>query len=231
MKRIGLWIALLLIGAVIGLGFLPWPITGFMEWAFDHLSATSGWHLSIARAHWVPWGSMELVDLKLQTPYGGRLHVTSLWIHPNFSSLLKGSLATDWKVGDIRMDPGSWGIRKPLAQELLSAMPVAAQGSALLEWEPDKWRVKNLTLRGPMLKCEAEGWLDRGRQAEVTLQGSLGRALLVGMNLLKPGSLLQETGDWEPFQLSLKGALDHPEISFVSHFFTISLKSNGEKKA
>jgi hypothetical protein len=231
MKRIGLWIGLILITTVIGFGFYPWPLTGFFARLLEAAESRSGWRLSIAQARWIPWKGLEFDDLRLETPGGGRLHLTSARIHPGLGSLLKGNLVTHGRLGDIRIDPGSWGIHRPLAQELLSTSPVTTQGSVVLRWESDRWRITDLSLDGPFLQLQARGWLNRQRQTDLSLQGALDRTLLVGMNLLKANEAVRSAGPWEPFQMSLTGILERPEISFTSGFLTISLKSNEEKTA
>jgi hypothetical protein len=130
-------------------------------------------------------------------------------------------------VKEVRVDPVSWGIRKPLAMEVLSAGPVWTDGSAVLKAGWGQVTLETLRLEGPLSRVQAEGWLTRQSQAHLSLEGTLGRRFLEELNWLEPtGS--PEGRRWEPFQLRLHGPLKQPDISFASSFFSISLKGQGE---
>ncbi len=225
------WIgaAVLLLGGIwFGLGFVSWPVAGLLNRVCLGLEARSGWTLEVDRAIWVPWRKLEMTDVRFSSPQGGRLHLVKLQVHPQWGSLLQGALTTRWDLSDVRIDPGSWGIHKPLAQEVLSAGPVWTDGSAVLKIRWGQVTLKALHLEGPLLRVQAEGWLTRQSQAHLMLEGALGREFLEEMNWLRPIDSTESLRRWEPFQLKLHGPLRHPDISFASSFFSISLKGQGE---
>jgi len=221
-------LCLALMGSVILLGALPWRITGPLNQILKPIAGGTGWNFSVTRALWTPWRQLEINDLHVQSPLGGRLHIVQLKIFPHFGSLIHGHLATRWDVGEIRMDPGSWGIRKPLAQEMLSAGPVTLNGVAVVQAQPGKMTLQLLELHGPMLKLHASGWVTRDRRADLSLQGSLSRGLLESMSLMKSDS--PELISWEPFEMKLEGALARPRLSFASNFISVSFNPSGDKK-
>ncbi len=232
MRRIGLVLGLILllgIGGVFLLGLRSWPVTGPLQKVFQKVEAKTQWHLSVAHARWTPWRNLELTDLKIVTAQGGRLHVVKARIVPRLKSLFRGHLVLQWYLDEVRMDPGSWGITVPMAQEVLSAGPVVNSGSGILRVEPERVTFQTLTLDGPMLRLQAEGWLVVSqRQTYWVMQGALPRKLLEAMSLMKSGN--QAVGSWEPFQVRLHGALGHPEISFVSSFFSASVNTRGDHR-
>ncbi len=220
----------LLFLSLIGLGLISWPVTHSVNgWLHRVFNEKSGWDLSIGEARWVPFRNVvELRDLKLKFPGGGRLHLVKLRITPDLLSILHGYLTTRWELEEGRIDPGSWGIHKPMAVELLSSGPVANEGAAILQISFDRVLFQTLTLSGSMLRLQLDGWLLGGDQAHLNLSGALPRKLLVGLDLLKPEA--QTASLWEPFQMRLYGTLAHPDISFASNFFSLSLTSHGEQK-
>ncbi len=214
------------VGMTAGLGFLAYPVTEPVQRWGQKLIQNSGWTLSIGQAQWVPWRSLDLADLKLKTGGGGRLHVVRIHIVPQPFSLLRGYLATQWEVGEIRMDPGSWGIRKPLAQEILSSGPVSTSGTAHFSVHPNRIELERLALGGPLLSLHGEGrWLNGSRlHMAFRFQGKLSRLVLKSLNLYNGF----EEGDlWEPFQGRLESAMGRVCLSFDSNFFRYTT-SHGE---
>lgn len=221
----------LILGAVIGLGMVSWPVTGPVNWWLGRfLDGKSSWALSIAEARWVPFRNrVELLDLKIRVPGGGQMHLVRVLATPNPLSLLTGgSLITHCRLHEARIDPGSWGIRQPPLVELLSTGPVANEGYAILQIELNKIMFQLFTLSGPLLQVQAEGWLLEGNHAHLNMKGTLARKLLEQMNLVPVEDLAVVL--WEPFQLNLDGALTHPTISFASNFLSVSFKNHGEHK-
>lgn len=211
----------------LSLGLVSWPVTRPLNWFLVGLEEKSGWHLSVSEARWIPYRVLELTDLKLKIPGGGRMHILKVSIYPRIGPILSGRLMTQWRLGEGRIDPGSWGIRRSIAQEMLSAGPVTREGEALIQMGLNKITLQNLTLQGPLLQLQAEGWMNDNHQAQLNMEGALARKLLEGMSLIKPED--RQTSDgWEPFKLHLQGELAHPEISFASNFFSVSLKTHGE---
>lgn len=228
-KAARLWagIALAALAAAAVLGFFSWEVTRPVQrFLRDSSWGRQGWFCTVERARWTPWNDLELSGVRLQTPAGGKVTVERVFVTPRLFSLRKGRLVTDWDLEEIRMDPGSWGIRKPLAQELLSAGPVAARGFARLSWRPNELLLEQFSLEGSLLRVQAEGWLKPQRQAHLILKGSLSRPVLEGMKLLPP---VEGAPSWEPFDLALDGGLQAPALRFQSRFLTLMLNQPLEK--
>ncbi len=214
---------------LIGVGSLllgSWPVTGPVRFFLGRVEKESGWHLSVTRAQWVPWREIQLMDVKLQVPQGGLLHVREIQIRPRLISLLRGSLSTTWIFGELRMDPASWGIHKPLAQEMISSTPLATDAQAEVLVGTQRMTLERLSLQGPWVRLQAEGWVNRARESYIKMEGALARQLLEGMKLLEPDA--QPVNPWEPFQMQMKNDPIHPELLFSSRFFSLQLKSHGE---
>ena len=168
-----------------------------------------------------------MTGLQVQAPGGGRLFLDRVDVRPRAWTLLaRGRWETRWGLGEIRMDPVSWGIRKPLAREILSAVPVTSGGFARVAFERGQMTLQELALHGPLLRLQAEGSLTGRWEAELALEGELRRSLLESMEAELP----DPPEPWEPFELRVRGALASPEIRFTSHFFTFSMGSLGEKQ-
>lgn len=156
------------------------------------------------------------------------MHLARVVATPYPLSLLGGSLVTHCRLQEGRIDPGSWGIRRPPAVELLSASPVAEEGIAVLQIGLNRILFQTLTFSGPLLRVQAEGWLLGGDQGHLNMKGTLARKLLEHLNLVDSED--PAASPWEPFQFRLDGALAHPAVSFASHFLSISFKNQGEHK-
>lgn len=209
------------------LGFFSWPVTGAVRWACDRLAGARAWEVSVERARWIPWRHLVLEDLRLLTPHGGRLHLEEVRVALRWGALLGGVCAADWRMGRLRMDPGSWGIRNPQAQQLLSAEPVAESGSAVLEMGPIHWKLESFDMAGPLLRltgrggyarAEGVGWLD--------LEGEVAGRILREMKMVDPQKAAVRP--WEPFSLRAEGSPAQPRLAFASNFFSFSL---GEPEA
>lgn len=228
-KAARLWagIALAALAATAVLGFFSWEVTRPVQrFLRDSSWGRQGWFCTVERARWTPWNDLELSGVRLQTPAGGKVTVDRVFVTPRLFSLRKGRLVTDWDLEEIRMDPVSWGIRKPLAQELLSAGPVAARGFARLSWRPNELLLERFSLEGSLLRVQAEGWLKPQRQAHLILKGSLSRPVLEEMKLLPT---VEGAPSWEPFDLALDGGLQAPALRFQSRFLTLMLNQPLEK--
>lgn len=215
------WVGLLL-AAGVGAGFFSWPVTQPLQRLCGRLSTEVGWRLSLEEARWIPLRHLEVRDLRLSVPQGGRMHLVRAWISPRWESLLQGSLSTLWDLGEIRLDPGSWGIRRPGAQALISSVPVTTSGEALLKIGPERIAVERLSLEGPLLRLHVEGWLSKELWTHLSFQGWLARQVLEEMKLVQAVGERQEANPWEPFQMQLEGALSQPGIQFTSGFASFS---------
>ncbi len=230
MKRRFVLISLLVLLAIVGLGYISWPFNGPFRFVCGRLEKQTGWKLSAQDARWVPWHELNLRNLKVQSPVGGRLQLVRLAVSPKAISLFKGMLQARLEFEDIRMEPGSWGIRIPAAQKTLSAGAVARNGYAVIEIKPGLMTLRPFAVRGSFVNLDAEGWLSGSRQTHLSMEGEFSRQILVEMNLMKseeqPSSPL-----WEPFYLRVDGTLSRPVVSFSSNFFTLSLNDvHGEQR-
>lgn len=227
MNRPRIWAALALAG-FLSLGFFSWEVTRPVRWLLRNSVEGQGWHCTVDEARWVPWNRLELSGVKVQSPGGGRVHLAGVQVFPKLSSLWKGCLVTEWNLEEIRMDPGSWGIRKPAAQEILSSGPVTTHGVAWLQWKPEEFFLERLNLEGPVLRVQAEGWMRTQRQeAHLALKGFLSRPVLEGMSLLSPKEGLPA---WESFEMHLEGGLKAPAFRFDSSFLTFAMNQPMERK-
>ncbi|MBI3317724.1 MAG: hypothetical protein HYZ90_01060 [Candidatus Omnitrophica bacterium] len=206
----------------------PWPATRPCRWGLQALEKKVGWSVSIEKARWIPWGDLELTDVKLLTPQGGLFHVGRAQLFPEARSLVTGALRIRLLLREIRMDPGSLGIRKPLLMEILSAGPVAEKGFVLLDVSRERVFLRRLTLQGPFVWLQGQGSVD-SRAVSLELEGAVAREPLEEMHLVGPTREIPSA--WEPFSLRLGGRLQQPEFSFHSGFFSIALKPHGEQRS
>lgn len=209
-----------LILGVTAAGFFPWPVEGLVSRFAGDLQAKTGWQMVVGQARWVPWFYLELQDLRLKTPQGGHLHLVKVQVQPRFRTLWRGALETQWEMGEIYIDPGSFWIQRPLAQELLSAGPVTEAGRAFLKVSSKGLTLRDLVLTGSLLRLSARGSIRRSSWADLKMEGQLAGRLLEGMNLHKTDGSDLET--WEPFRIHLEGRLKNPNFSFASSFLSIS---------
>ena len=215
---------------LFSLGFVSWDVTPPVRWACRRLgTAPEGWEVTVAQARWTPWRRFEVTDLKLRIPRSGRLHLVKVSFSSVPWTVVKGSLMTQWQFGEIRVDPESWGIRMPIAQEILSAGPVASDGSAVLECQFGRITLQQMILHGRFLRLRAEGYLAQGQRANLTLRGELLRTLLEGMALVEAKQ--EGVRPWEPFELQVQGVLNHPQLQFRSNFFTFAMNLQAEKQS
>jgi len=210
-----------------GAAVTPVPVSLPLRWMAGQIEAASGWRVVVAHARWSAWRSMlEVSDLTVQIPQGGRLHCTDVKIHPLFFTVLKGGLITRWRVGEVRIDPDSWGVYQPMASEILSVTPVLTTGSATAQFIPGRLYLREVRFQGPSLWFEGEGWLGEHRRAQLDLVGAVDRRFLESVKAREVHS--QEGSSWEMFHMRLSGTLGFPEISFVSQSRSFSLTSYGE---
>jgi len=221
----------LLLAGTAAAGFVPWKVTVPAQRLCRLLgSRAAGWRITLQEAQWIPWKSVELADLQVQTPRGGRLHLVKVRLRPRIWTLVRGEWETRWEFEEIRMDPRSFGIRAPLVQEILSAGPVTRNGFAVLRIGRQKLTLQEMVLDGPLLRLRAAGWLaQKAQQAQLALNGQLSRDLLEEMNLVKSDQAAPEP--WEPFELRIAGSLAAPDIRFMSNFFTFAMTPQLERRS
>ncbi len=208
---------------LFGLGWVAWPVTGPVNRVLNAFSRDLGCRLKIDRARWIPWRHLEMEEVQMETSGGGRLHWEQVRVKIQPASFLSGQLVLRGRLGKGRIDPGSWGLRKPAVQEMLSSGPVVERGDLDLQIGMEKILLRAFRLQGPVLRLQAEGWWEGRHLAHLTLEGSLARRLLEEMDLLEPQDPPGQT--WEPFRMLLEGSLLRPKISFASSFYTFSFKS------
>lgn len=218
------WAALAAVGL---LGFVPYPATAPVEWLCARRIRDSGWLVSVAKARWTPWGWIDMEDVRLQTQKGAKLHVVRARVRSMPGSLFLGHFVTQWQIGEIRMDPASWGIRRPLAQEILSAGPVTTSGVATVRLEGRRISMDSLSLRGDLLRTQGQGFLDGQGRIHLLLTGQLARSLLIGMNLLRQDAA-QDVRQGEPFLFQAVGTWNRPELVFASAFHSVRIQPRRE---
>ena len=205
---------------ILGLGFVRWPVTAPVRGFLERWGRQRGWVLTVEEARWRPWGELELADLRVRAPQGGRLQLARVRVRPQPAAWVIGRLVTEWDLGAIRMDPSSWGIHSALVQELLSAGPVTTTGSAELQLQPGRLTLKRFLLDGRLLQLRAAGWLTDQQEAQLSLEGALAREVLEGMKWDGAGGAGKE---WEPFQMQLRGSLPRPTVLFNSQFLSFAM--------
>lgn len=220
------WVGVIGVLAIGSAGFFSWSVKGLVRNFVRPLEAKTGWQMGVNEARWIPWLYLELKDLQLTTAQGGHLHLVKVRITPQWRSLCRGVLATQWEIGEIRMDPASFRIRRPWAQELLSAGPVTSEGLAFLEVAPKALVLKNLVLRGVLLRLHAQGVFHPDSTGQLDVQGELAEQILEGMNLAPTDRA--QAHPWEPFRIHLEGKLRSPQFSFASNFLSISQQAHQE---
>ena len=195
--------------AVVTAGFIPWRVTGWVQRWLDARPRPLGF--SVDQARWVPWKHLELNDVRVQAPGGGKLHLARAEVYLRLKDLVRGKVSTEWILGEIRMDPGSWKIRPMLAAEMLSAMPVATQGSVRLNGSSQRMELERLWLTGPVLQLQGAASFPSQEEMHLHLQGALSRSILVAMQVLSPRDVAEP---WQPFRLQLDGPTRSPRIQF-----------------
>lgn len=215
------------LAAVGVVGFVPWRVTGWVQRFLNGSPRRAGWLFSVEQARWTPWSHLELDHLRIQTPGGGKLHLVKAegMLHP--SALLRGSVRTEWNLGEIRMDPGSWKIRAALAQEILSVTPVTTNGSVLLCLGQREIELEDFSLTGPVLWVKGQALFRTRENIHLHLKGGLSRTMLEAMQFV---SRRTESGAWEPFELQLDGRMNSPRIRFDSNFRSFILDQPIERK-
>lgn len=208
-------------------GFVPWRVTGCVQKLLDGSPRKAGWLFSLEQARWTPWSHLELSHLQVWIPGGGKLHLEKAKVFLRPASLLRGRVSTEWDLGEIRMDPGSWRIRSAQAQEILSAIPVTTQGSAILHLHPREIQFERFSLAGPMLRMNGQASFRSRGEGHLHLRGDLSRTILEAMQVMSEdhGMAL-----WQPFELEIDGGMNAPRIRFDSSFGVFVLNRSAERK-
>lgn len=216
--RVTLWAGVT--GVLISMGFISWDVTGPVRWALGRALKQAGqWQVEVGQARWIPWWRLEVSDVQLSSPRGGRLHLVRLSVFPKPWALVRGYVAAQCEVGEIRMDPASWRIRRPAAQEILSTGPVTTDGFAIVHYRLGHLDVQQLSLHGPLLRVHVSGWFNGKQEASLSVRGEVMHVLLEAMHLGEMDQL--NPPPWDPFELELEGALAQPLFRFTSAFYSM----------
>ena len=220
MRRRAFFLLLLVFFAVLGLGYLSWPFEAPFRTICGVIQQRSGWKISAEGARWTPWRDLTLSEMRVESPAGGRVHLSHVTVSPQAVALFRGRVLFLVKAEDLQMDPGSWGIRNASIKESLSSTAVARTGFADLQLDAERLTLRSLEVNGPLVRFRAHGWMNRARQAHLDVDGTLAREALIRMGFVEAG---QGNGAvWEPFRFQMDGLISHPVISFASSFFTLS---------
>lgn len=214
----GFWVLVLAGG--IAAGFIPWRVTGLVRRFLNGAPQSAGWSFQVDQARWTPWRSLQLDQVQIQTPGNGRLRVVEAKVFLRLRPLLHRRFRTEWVLGEIRIDPVSWMIRRGLAQEILSVMPVTQTGFGTLEVGPQEVRIDPFSLSGPVLQLGGQAVFGVRREIHLQLEGDLSRTILEAMQVL---SSRNHPEPWQPFKLQLDGRIDAPRIQFESNFHSFVL--------
>ncbi|PIQ82059.1 MAG: hypothetical protein COV76_05850 [Candidatus Omnitrophica bacterium CG11_big_fil_rev_8_21_14_0_20_64_10] len=223
--RLAFEIGLLLL---LSLGFFPWPVTIPLNEGLRRLNH-SAWQLSVGSAQWAPWRELKLRDLRIRSPQGGLIHVVRGTVQPQWGNLLWARMEFDCRAEDLRMDPGSWRIRKDLAKELLSAGPLFDAGRARVVMDSGGWLLEDGVLQGRLLHGRLRGEWSSSSRVGLWISGRVVRLLLYGLDLIR----LEAGEDFyvsEPFSLRLVGEPPHLDLEFKSDFRSFSFTRSDRRK-
>ncbi len=203
------------VGLLLGTAILGMCWVGSVEWeapqAVGFASATLGrWvqaPVTIGRLWITPCRQVRATDVVVTSAVGGRLHAESVFVRYRLRDLLLGRLTSRWRIQRVRMDPGSWHLKRHRAVATLSERPVADTVTMRLTWRPHLVTLHYLRILGPFLRAEGQGTWSRG-----TI-----RLWVLGQCA---GSLLRDLGvphsrprGWEPIVLRLNGPVRRPALS------------------
>ena len=107
------------------MGQRPWNVSLAAPLVEGLIRRWTGWSVEIQRCAVTPWRDLRLDDVVVEPRGGGRLHVRTIWIRYDILDLVRRRWMSRWELREIRMDPGSWKIRKDRAVALLAAGPIA----------------------------------------------------------------------------------------------------------
>ncbi|MBI3322783.1 MAG: hypothetical protein HYZ94_03785 [Candidatus Omnitrophica bacterium] len=205
---------LILAAVAVGVaGALPWPVTAPVQWFLDRSGKGTGLAPAVERAVWVPWRSLDLTGLRVDPPVPGSVRAEKVRLVPDWPRLALGQVRADCLFEEVEWDPAGE-----------QAVRVDGTGAVHLEWGAAV--LERLSLEGPAMRLEAEGWLRSGREARLRLDGALSRDFIQDMGWMGPGESAGE--GWESFRLRLEGAFERPQVQFTSRFFTFSMNLPAE---
>ncbi len=209
----------------LGIGFVPWPVTVPLNGILLQWSGASGWYASVRKVRWTPFQSVRAAEVRLSSPRGSLLHLVGLSARLKGARFLVGRPTFLLTVSEIRLDPGSFGIRDRLALELLSTGPVVTQGRAELLGGWGGLILKDLMLEGPLLRVMAQGRLVPRQKMDWRMEGFLAGRLVESLRLVGEGNVQP----WEPFSVRWVGTGPYLEGSMTLGARSFSWKITGDK--
>ena len=215
MKRRWL-VAAALTAACAGAGLMEWNVS----WAAPAIGRWTGGAVEMGRLWVVPWRGLRAQDVKIRPPGAGRLHARTLVVRYRWFDVPRGRVAARWQAEHIRLDPGSWKIRRPAAVALLSEGPVMDVMHGTLAWGPRGVAVERLRFQGWTMRGAGGGVWGRG-VLQWWIRGQASTALLETLGFHKT------RGAWESFACRAAGPVRRPTVGFRSRFFSLTWTLNG----
>lgn len=217
----GAWVAIGVIGlAAAGAGWVEWDVSWAAPWVATAVRRETGWSVEIGRVWVTPWRGLRAQDVKVQPPGGGWVHALGVSVRYAPSDVRHGRVTSWWRAGPIRMDPGSWKIRRPGAVAQLSERPIAEAFQGTVTVGLGMVRMERLRIRGWALRGAGAAAWERGA-ARYWLRGQIAAPVLEALGFHKV------RGTWAWFVYRVEGPVQHPTVVFRSRFWSLTLKPNG----
>ncbi len=218
------------VGLLIGTAILGIWWVGHVEWeapqAVGFASATLGrWvhaPVTIGRLWIIPCRQVRATDVVVTPAGGGRLHAESVFVRYRLGDLLRGHLTSRWRIQRVRIDPGSWHLKRRQAVATLSERPVADTVTMRLTWRPPHLvTLHYLRILGPFLRAEGQGTWSNGT-VRLWILGQAACSLLrdLGVPHSRPRG-------WEPIVLRLNGPVRRPALSLKVRKFSFQMGMAG----
>ena len=208
--------------------FVPWPVTGLVRAFILERTGGSWWTVTVGSARWVPARAFYLDGVTVQLSNKWKLRSAHVEIRPQFVSLLRGGLKTDWRSQSLQIEPGSLPVVSVGNKPLPVLEPLAMRGLAALWFYPDRTDVRELFLSGNVARVVVFGQAVGRPEGWIRAHGALTRPLLESMRW---ASEWEATGSrWEPFEFQMVGDWRRPDCSFSSGFLNFSIGRRTEKE-
>ena len=214
------WITVGLIGLTAAAGWVEWEVSWAAPWVAASVSRWTGGSVEIGRLWVTPWRGLRAQDLKVRPPGGGWLHAQSFAVRYRPSDVWRGRAATQWRIDTLRLDPGSWKIRRAGAVTLLSEGPIVGTLYGTVSVGFKTLRVESLRVRGGVLRASGAGVWKQGN-AHWWVRGQVASPVLEALGIRKT------RGAWESFEYRVEGPVRRPTTAFRSRFLSLTLKPNG----
>ena len=214
-----------LVGGAAGIawcGMKEWSVPWAIPWVVSTITQRTGWPIQIGALWMTPAVGFRAKDVILEMGHG-RLHAETVVVRYAAAGILHRDVTSTWRLQGIRIDPGSWKIRRPQAVSLMASGPVLDEAKFHVRFRPGTMTVEQLRARGWTLRAHGGGMWGVGSEATMRcwVRGQLATSLLRAMGMPRV------RGTWEPFQFSTGGSVKRPAVRFKTR--SIALNVGQEK--